>query len=182
MKVVDASENERSKSDPSGARSRGERLRAVRRLLGLTQDEMGELVGVHGRSWQDYERGASVPKISVYEALAGQGFSANWLLWGEGEPKGDALSTPVREELAFHGDTADEEVDELMRVLSHPAAVRAYQRGRVPVRVVMAAAMQHAKESDWSADQLARLATLAEVLNLVIEKEDERVESRSSGS
>lgn len=162
---------------------RGERLRRVRRLLALSQDEMGALAGVSGRSWQDYEREVSVPRISVYEALMMQGFNAAWLLSGEGDPKAPLSDDNLRDVSSSPGlDGPDpaSDVDELMRILSHPAAVRAYQRGGVTVQVVLAAAMQHAKESDWSAEQLARLATLRNVLAEVLRESEERIGARAA--
>lgn len=66
--------------------TRGDRLRQARTHLGKTQEEMGQLVGVSGRSWQDYEAEAAVPKVPVYERLAALGFEPVWLIGGGGEP------------------------------------------------------------------------------------------------
>lgn len=72
-----------------------ERLRRARERLGKTQMEMGELTGVSGRSWQDYEAGKAMPKVSVYERLAALGFNPEWLLVGEGPMFGRSEILPT---------------------------------------------------------------------------------------
>lgn len=41
----------------------GDRLRRLRRLLGLTQAALGELIGVHGSMIAHWERGRGSPRL-----------------------------------------------------------------------------------------------------------------------
>lgn len=71
------------------------RLRQARQELKKTQNEMAELVGAGLSTWQSYERGTSPPKIQALTKLASVGFSADWLLTGEGEPFGGSDESPA---------------------------------------------------------------------------------------
>jgi transcriptional regulator with XRE-family HTH domain len=59
------------------------RLRQVRDEAGLTQEEMGDLVGVSTRSWQGYESGAVVPYKHIRRIAEVTNRSPGWLLHGE---------------------------------------------------------------------------------------------------
>lgn len=62
-----------------------DRLKTVRQQLGCTSAEMAERVGLRDRkSWERYERGQNVPKADVLAAIIDLGFSADWLLTGQG--------------------------------------------------------------------------------------------------
>ena len=165
--------------------TRGGRLQLARNDLGKTQAQMAGLLGVSVRSWQDYESGVAVPKVSVYERLAELGFRPRWLLEGVGPPKGllpgNEAAAPVDQQQNRDPppvepsprpeveDEDEDEVEELMRALSFPAEVRLYGTGPVTVQLIMTAAMQYAKERNWSAEKLARLARFSRILEEILE-------------
>lgn len=61
-----------------------DRFRAVRMHLGLSQPDMSAKLGLSKNCWQTYELGKSLPGTSIYQSLRDLGFSANWILFGEG--------------------------------------------------------------------------------------------------
>lgn len=63
------------------------RLRKARGELDKTQQEMADFIGAGLSTWQSYERGTSPPKIQVLTKLVNAGFSAVWLLTGEGRAR-----------------------------------------------------------------------------------------------
>lgn len=59
------------------------RLRMLRHQVGLTAAEMAHRVGLKDRkSWENYERGHSMPKADALSRLALMGVDINWLLTG----------------------------------------------------------------------------------------------------
>lgn len=59
------------------------RLRGIRRQAGLSASEMAHHVGLKDRkSWENYERGNTIPKADVLTRLAQLGIDINWLLTG----------------------------------------------------------------------------------------------------
>ncbi len=62
-----------------------DRLKSVRKAIGVSQKEMDPLFGLGKRSWQRYESGKNVPGSKVIAELAQRGFDANWILTGKGE-------------------------------------------------------------------------------------------------
>jgi len=64
----------------------GERIRLIRKKLGLTQKEFGERIGVIDRLVSKWEKGLNEPTSKSLKAIA-QEFNVNlhWLLTGEGE-------------------------------------------------------------------------------------------------
>ncbi|VAW96559.1 hypothetical protein MNBD_GAMMA20-2017 [hydrothermal vent metagenome] len=62
-----------------------DRLKSVRKAIGVTQKEMDPLFGLGKRSWQRYESGKNAPGSKVIAELALKGFDANWILTGQGE-------------------------------------------------------------------------------------------------
>lgn len=62
-----------------------DRLKRVRKAVGVSQKEMDPLFGLGKRSWQRYESGKNVPGSKVIAELAQRGFDANWILTGKGE-------------------------------------------------------------------------------------------------
>ena len=62
----------------------GERLKAARAKLGLSQEDMAAQSGVSYSVYQKYEIGKSAPGAEAVAGLIQVGISANWLLAGEG--------------------------------------------------------------------------------------------------
>lgn len=60
----------------------------MRSILGKTQPEMDEALGISIKSWQRYESGGQSPGCKVLAGLAHLGFNINWILVGHGAPKG----------------------------------------------------------------------------------------------
>lgn len=84
----------------------GKRLRRRRRLLGLTQQQLAESVGVRFQQIQKYECGANrVSAARLYELSAALGVPVNYFydgLGGDGTPAGanaDFMSRPETQEL-----------------------------------------------------------------------------------
>ena len=72
-----------------------ERIRILRKQLGLNQTEFGARIGVKQTTIAGYERGASTPLDAVIAAICREfGVSERWLRSGEGEmfPPRDRLS------------------------------------------------------------------------------------------
>lgn len=62
----------------------GERLRAFRTSLGMTQEELGRAIGGTKRGVQDNELGKSSPQTRFLAKLADLGLNLNWLVNGQG--------------------------------------------------------------------------------------------------
>lgn len=62
----------------------GERLRAFREHVGLSQEALGRAIGGTKRGVQDNELGKSSPQSRYIGRLVELGLNANWLLTGEG--------------------------------------------------------------------------------------------------
>ncbi len=60
----------------------GERMRAERKRLGLTQDGLAERVGVRQQTVLQYEKGNTSPTLQFIYALHGIGFNMQYLLYG----------------------------------------------------------------------------------------------------
>jgi len=65
------------------------RLKILRNSLGINQHEMADRLGISHGAWQSYEIGRSAPGSGVIEALSLEGFSADWVLIGEGPMRRD---------------------------------------------------------------------------------------------
>lgn len=62
-----------------------ERIRALRKQLGLNQTEFGAKIGVKQTTIAGYERGSSTPLDAVVSAICREfGVSESWLRTGEG--------------------------------------------------------------------------------------------------
>ncbi|SOZ12047.1 helix-turn-helix domain-containing protein [Cupriavidus taiwanensis] len=73
-----------SESANTTAEAIGERLRAFRTHMGVSQDRLGQLIGGTKRGVQDNENGRNAPQSKVIAGLVGLGLNANWLLTGDG--------------------------------------------------------------------------------------------------
>lgn len=62
----------------------GDRLQQIRASLRLNQREMAEHLGMPPRTYQDHELGKNTQKFAFIQHLVDRGFSADWLLTGDG--------------------------------------------------------------------------------------------------
>jgi len=62
-----------------------ERLKLVRKSLGMSQAEISKVIGSSVPAWQAYESGKNVPGGKILEALVRLGFNVNWVLTGDGQ-------------------------------------------------------------------------------------------------
>lgn len=60
----------------------GQRIREARRGLELTQDDLAEVVGVHKRTIENWERGKTKPFDRIEDLADALGVSILWLLHG----------------------------------------------------------------------------------------------------
>lgn len=93
------------------------RIKAVRKLLGLTQTEFGERLGVKGNTVTGYENGLRMPSDAILRAICRE-FNVNedWLRTGDGEM---FLQRSKDEELAaFFGDVLSGQPDFKRRLLA----------------------------------------------------------------
>lgn len=72
--------------------SLGARLRAARKGLGKSQDDMAAACGVSREMWGKYERNAAVPGGEVLIKVALAGIDMNYILTGQ--RMGSAAATP----------------------------------------------------------------------------------------
>lgn len=76
----------------------GKLIAKMRKQKDLTQRELGEMVGVGFRAVSKWERGLTMPDISIINELSTiLGISSDELLNGELQPKGDKTETPTTE-------------------------------------------------------------------------------------
>lgn len=61
-----------------------DRLKLVRKTMGMSQAGIVGIIGTTQPSWQGYENGLNVPGGKVLKSLAGLGVNVNWLLTGNG--------------------------------------------------------------------------------------------------
>ena len=65
-----------------------DRIKALRKSLGLTQKDFGERIGVQANTITSYESGVRTPNNSMILAICREyGVSEDWLRTGEGEMK-----------------------------------------------------------------------------------------------
>ncbi len=77
-----------------------DRLKEVREALNETQRSMSERLGLGASTWQKYELNGNLPKEDVFAKIVHLGFSAHWLVTGEGEMRpGVGPQTPSRSRL-----------------------------------------------------------------------------------
>ncbi len=61
-----------------------QRLRAIREFTGLSRERFANLLGVGMSSWQKYEDNLAFPGGNVLLSLCEKGYSADWVLTGNG--------------------------------------------------------------------------------------------------
>jgi len=62
----------------------GQRLKDIRKELGLSPEAAAAKANVSAQQWRKYERGEAEPKISKMTFLFQAGFSLEWIMTGEG--------------------------------------------------------------------------------------------------
>lgn len=78
----------------------GQRLRDIRKELGLSPEKAAAKANVSAQQWRKYERGEAEPKISKMIFLFQEGFSLEWIMTGEGPKRsGEKVTTPDQEDL-----------------------------------------------------------------------------------
>lgn len=71
----------------------GERLRQERRLLGLSQEELANSMGLHRRTQANYESGNTVPPKAYFQALRRLGLDTTYVQTGTRSSPIDAASS-----------------------------------------------------------------------------------------
>ncbi len=76
----------------------GERFRQIRKLINLTQQEFGELLGVSRQTINAYERNRQRPTLDMMEKVCRlQEISPRWLLTGRGNLKAETTYSATEE-------------------------------------------------------------------------------------
>ena len=76
----------------------GERIRQIRRMSKLTQEEFGEILGVSRQTVNAYENDRQRPTIEMMKKVCEKrGINPRWLLTGVGDPKAGATYSFVEE-------------------------------------------------------------------------------------
>jgi transcriptional regulator with XRE-family HTH domain len=147
--------NDSSALDPSSAEpdhpAFRDRLEIVVRGAGGPA-ALAEASGVSRRMIDRYRAGSDPSRSTLVALARASGVSIAWLADGQGE---------MREA----GDnTLDADLEEILRLVSRPGAVRSYGKGRLTVQMILRAIMQHGLEQGWTADRLARISRIGAVL------------------
>ena len=156
-----------------------ERLKMLRKALGLTQEEFAQRIGVKRGAIANYEIGRNVPVDAVYSLICKEfGVNPDWLRTGEG----DMFAPPQKNALDALADEKRLSVGErilIEKFLALPAEVRA---GIVDYVVEAAAALKEcgiSKSADDGIDVDAEVASYRE--ELLLQKEAEARSSASGG-
>lgn len=76
----------------------GERVRRIRKMVKLTQEEFGQTLSVSRQTVNAYENDRQRPPLDMMEKMCReQGISPRWLLTGLGDPKADISYAPTEE-------------------------------------------------------------------------------------
>jgi len=76
----------------------GQRLRDIRKELGLSPETAATKANVSAQQWRKYERGEAEPKISKMIFLFQEGFSLEWIMTGKGPKRlGESITAPDQE-------------------------------------------------------------------------------------
>lgn len=89
----------------------GERLRAERERLGLSQEDFAAIAGAHRRSQGNYESCARAPDANYLAAIAAAGANVHYIVTGQqlggqsqSQSQAGVLSTDVREAIRMVAD------------------------------------------------------------------------------
>jgi transcriptional regulator with XRE-family HTH domain len=114
----------------------GRRIAQARREAGLTQEELGQLIGVTTRSVQGYEAGNVVPFRHLGKLESATGKTRGWLLYGEddGGSVGEVATTlaALVAQIAEDAERIARAAEQLERSRSRqqPAPAEQRERGR----------------------------------------------------
>ena len=89
-----------------------ERIKKLRKYLGLSQKEFGGEIGVGTSHVSQWERGLSMPSSKALMGMAHLGVNINWLLTGDGEMMMGAPSFPKRK-----GIFSEEQIKEIEKLI-----------------------------------------------------------------
>lgn len=133
----------------------GKTIRDRRKARGWSQKQLAERLGAPGMQMQVslWERGKVVPTMESLARLANL-FGANDLsmfIAPDDEPLSDYL-------------TGDDEVDELIRSMVQPTALRVYGRAKLTPSLVLDTAKEIGREYGWSPEKISRLNVLLTIL------------------
>ncbi|MFZ5924924.1 MAG: helix-turn-helix domain-containing protein [Bacillota bacterium] len=108
-----------------GFSSAGSRIRKLRRMKRLTQEELGELAGLHPSYVGQVERGQRTPSVKTLEAMArALGIDASFLLRTT-----DGPDSPVEDLLALVAVASPQQVQLITRI-AETVLSSGYQVGR----------------------------------------------------
>lgn len=124
--------------------------------------ELAKKSGLSRRMIDRYRSGADPTRESLVSLARAGGVTVSWLAAGEGPRSLEDLATAAADQEGAIPEV--DELDEILRLVSRPGAVRSYGTGRVSVQVILNAIMQHALESGWPAEKLARVARIGAIL------------------
>lgn len=96
----------------------GQRIAELRERLGLSQDELGEVVGMSQQGIQSIEGGKSNRPRKIIELARALKTTPEYLLTGEYPPSGNAVALPAKS----HADDATERKPSYVRVVGEVAA------------------------------------------------------------
>ncbi len=68
-----------------------DRLRTIRRDLGMNQKEMSLHLGLGESTWQNYERELNIPGGEVLSKIAALGYNTDWIITGMGPIRGNMI-------------------------------------------------------------------------------------------
>ena len=86
----------------------GERVRKVRKMASMTQEEFGRKLGVSRQTINTYERDRQRPTIKMMEKICNlEGISPLWLFSGIGDPKAEIDHASIEELRIRFGASSD---------------------------------------------------------------------------
>lgn len=121
----------------------GQRIREARRGLDLTQDDLAEIVGVHKRTIENWERGQTKPFDRIDDLAEGLGVSIVWLLHGidPSTPPAEGGRTQILEQGRENAERIDamaeavaqlrEDISAVLRLLEDPGTRESDRRSEI---------------------------------------------------
>ena len=83
--------------DTENTLSIGKRIKKIRLLMDLSQEEFGQLLGVTGHSVGKYEKGINLPPADILSKIASEGkTTVDWLI-GKMDDRDDLIFRKYRE-------------------------------------------------------------------------------------
>ena len=100
----------------------GDRLRKERERLGLTQEQIADLVGIERARWSRYENGVTIPRSDTLEAFKKAGVDVGYVLTGERGSLSTTVLTIDEEDLLGNYRKATEENRKVARKIIYALA------------------------------------------------------------